>query len=171
MRATTSLERAGIPYAVVGGNAVALWVTTVDDAAVRNTRDVDILLRRSDLESAKTALEADGFVYRHSRGLDMFLDGPGAKARGVVHILMAGETVRPNEGLTNPDVTESVVDGSLRVITLEALVRIKLAVFRLKDQVHLQDLIEVGLIDESWCARFPAELASRLKYIIDTPEG
>src|SRR4051812_48134793 len=30
VRATAALEKAGIPYAVAGGNAVAVWVTRVD---------------------------------------------------------------------------------------------------------------------------------------------
>ena len=81
LRATAALERAGVPYAVAGGNAVAAWVSRVDEAAVRNTQDVDILLRRADLEAAKQALEAAGFSYRHSSSIDMFLDGPGAKAQ------------------------------------------------------------------------------------------
>jgi len=51
LRATAALERAGIPYAVAGGNAVAAWVSRVDRAAVRNTQDVDILVRRSDFEA------------------------------------------------------------------------------------------------------------------------
>jgi hypothetical protein len=37
--------------------------------------------------------------------------------------------------------------------------------------VHLRDLIEVGLLDSTWPARFPAELASRLQSVLDTPEG
>ena len=41
-RVTAALEGAGIPYAVVGGNAVQVWVAQVDESAVRNTRDVDI---------------------------------------------------------------------------------------------------------------------------------
>ena len=32
-RSTAALEAAGIPYAVVGGNAVAAWVSTVDPGA------------------------------------------------------------------------------------------------------------------------------------------
>src|SRR5947207_15762810 len=72
LRATTALEQAGVPYAVAGGNAVAVWVTTVDEAAVRNTRDVDILLRRSDLEAATRALEDAGFVRRHSAVMAVF---------------------------------------------------------------------------------------------------
>jgi hypothetical protein len=42
---------------------------------------------------------------------------------------------------------------------------------RRKDQVHVQDLINVGLVDTSWLSRFPAELAARLKEILDTPDG
>ena len=42
LRAASALEQAGVPYAVVGGNAVAAWVSRVDEAAVRNTQDVDI---------------------------------------------------------------------------------------------------------------------------------
>src|SRR5438876_2981492 len=56
LRAAAALQTAGVPYAIAGGNAVAAWVSRVDEAAVRNTRDVDILLRRTDLEAAKTAL-------------------------------------------------------------------------------------------------------------------
>jgi hypothetical protein len=57
LRATDALNRAGIPYAVVGGRAVAHWVATVDDGAVRNTRDVDLLVRHSDLSAILTALQ------------------------------------------------------------------------------------------------------------------
>src|SRR5947208_15735460 len=64
-RAVAALNKAGVPYAVAGGNAVAAWVSRVDEAAVRNTRDVDILLRRADLAAAKVALAGAGFVYRH----------------------------------------------------------------------------------------------------------
>src|SRR5438132_1738026 len=77
LRATAALDRAGVPYAVVGGNAVAAWVSRVDEGAVRNTRDVDLLLRRSDLEAAAAALEVAGFVRRHVAKIDLFLDGPG----------------------------------------------------------------------------------------------
>src|SRR2546425_12052841 len=73
-RATAALEHAGVPYAVIGGNAVAAWVSRVEEEAVRNTRDVDILLRRGDLEPAKQALASAGFMYRHGRGIDMVLD-------------------------------------------------------------------------------------------------
>src|SRR6202158_2879251 len=94
LRAAAALEKAGVPYAVSGGNAVAAWVTRVDEAAVRNTQDVDILIRRADLETVKAALARVGFIYRHAASLDMFLDGSHAKARDAVHIIFAGEKVR-----------------------------------------------------------------------------
>ena len=51
-RIVNALEREGVAYALVGGQAVALWVATKDPAAVRTTKDVDILVRREDLPRA-----------------------------------------------------------------------------------------------------------------------
>jgi hypothetical protein len=169
LRAADALTAAGVPYAVAGGNAVAAWVTRVDEAAVRNTQDVDILIRRGDLDRAKAALEGIGFIYRRAAGLDVFLDGPKAKARDAVHVIFANEKVRPDEAVANPDVTESEPADRYRVLSLEALVRVKLTAFRDKDRVHLRDLIDVGLIDATWPARFPPELAARLQSLLDTP--
>src|SRR5437764_7278789 len=81
LRATAALDGAGVPYAVVGGNAVGNWVARVDESMVRFTQDVDLLIRRPDLPAAIAALETVGFIYRHAAQIDMFLDGPGAKAR------------------------------------------------------------------------------------------
>ena len=171
MRVANLLEEADVPYAVMGGNAVAAWVSTVDEAAVRNTRDVDILIRRSDLPLAKKALEAAGFRYRQVAGVDMFLDGPDASARDAVHVVFAGEVVRPQGLAPNPDVTEAESTGTMRVISLQALVRVKLTAFRDKDRTHVRDLIDVGLVDSSWIQTLPSGLAARLQSLLDTPEG
>src|SRR3954451_18085160 len=132
-RSTAALEKACVPYAVVGGNAVAEWVGRVDEDAVRNTRDVDILIRRDDLEAAKAALAPAGFVYCQRFGVDMFLDGPDGRPTSAVHLLFAGEQVRVNDLAITPDVTESEKTSELRVVTLQALVRMKLTSFRDKD--------------------------------------
>jgi hypothetical protein len=169
-RATKALDAAGIPYAVAGGNAVAVWVATIDAAAVRNTQDVDVLLRRADLEAAARVLEAAGFIRRHVAGIEMFLDGPNAKARDAVHIVIAGEKVRPEYETAAPDVTESEQPSTFRVLSLDALVRMKLTSFRDKDRTHLRDMLEVGLIDQSWVQRLGPALGPRLQQLIDTPE-
>jgi hypothetical protein len=175
-RAVAALDAAGIPYGVVGGNAVASWVSRVDEAAVRNTQDVDLLLNRDDLERAKAALVIAGFVYRHVKRIDMFLDGEGAKARDAVHILFADEKVRPNDfakaaSVLETELTQTDWSVPFRVVSLEALVRMKLTSYRDKDRTHLRDLIDVGLVDASWPARYPGELGRRLQALLDTPDG
>ena len=169
LRASSALEAAGIPYAVAGGNAVAAWVATVDASAVRNTQDVDILLRRSDLDAAAKALEGAGFIRRHVAGMDVFLDGPDAKVRDAVHVVMAGEKVRPEYVSTAPDVNEWEKPTSFRVVKLESLVRMKLTSFRDKDRTHLRDMLDIGLIDKTWIDRAGGELGKRLQQLIDTP--
>jgi hypothetical protein len=171
LKVTGELDRAGIPYAVAGGNAVAVWVTRVDEGAVRNTRDVDILIRREDLHKVREALEPEGFLYRHVAGMDVFLDGPEGRVRDAVHVVFAGEMVRPHEAQPNPGVEDSVEAEEFRVLSLEALVGIKLTAFRDKDRTHLRDLLDVGLIDQAWVAHYPPELGQRLQQLIDTPEG
>ena len=177
LRAAQALEKARVPYAVAGGHAVAAWVSRKDEAAVRNTRDVDILLRRTDLEAAKTALAEAGFVYRRVAGLgmpggmDVFLDGPDASIRDAVHVVPAGEKVRPDSLLPAPDVTEAEEADQFRLVSLPALVRMKLTSFRDKDRTHLRDLIELGLVSSAWLDQVPEELRSRLRDLLDHPEG
>jgi hypothetical protein len=176
-RAAAALGAVDVRYAVVGGNAVAAWVSRVDVAAVRNTRDVDILLRRQDMDLARVALEAAGFVHRRlaslgkAAAMDVFLDGPEAKVRDAVHILWAGEKVVPDAIAPTPELLETETGDGFQLIPLEDLVRMKLISFRDKDRMHLRDLLSVGLVDESWPARFPEALAERLQLILDDPEG
>jgi hypothetical protein len=169
-RATRALDDAGVPYAVVGGNAVAEWVARADEGAVRNTRDVDLLIRRLDLPAARTALEAGGFVYHQLLDMEVFIDGPQGRPSEGVHILFAGEKVKPEYEHASPDLHESERAADFQVTTLEALVRMKLVAHRLKDRVHL-DLIGVGLIDATWPARLPPPLGERLQQLLDDPNG
>ena len=171
LRATAALERSSIPYAVIGGNAVAAWVSRVDESAVRFTQDVDLLVDRSDFEKVQNVLEGAGFQYRHAAGVELFLDGPNAKARDAVHVVFAGEYVREGEPAANPSVSDSEHTGEYRIASLRAVVQIKLTAFRDKDRTHLRDLISVGLLDASWLPTLPDELARRLKAILDVPNG
>lgn len=171
LKAAAALHAADIPYAVIGGNAVAAWVSRVDRAAVRNTQDVDILIRRSDFGAVTTALENAGFVYRNISDVDCFLDTIDSHPRDAVHIVFAGEKVKPNDLAPTADVSERETGEGYEILQLESLVRMKLTSFRRKDQVHLLDMISVNLIDETWPSRFQPELSERLQQLIDDPEG
>jgi hypothetical protein len=171
LRATASLTQAGLPFAVVGGNAVASWVATIDEGAIRNTRDVDLLVRRADLPAITAALENAGFVGGELLDVVMFRDGPEGKPSEAVHLLFSGEKTRPDHLLPAPEIQTVDHADIVSVITLESLVQMKLMSNRRKDQVHIQDLIGVGLIDSSWLPKLPPELGVRLKQILDTPDG
>jgi len=170
-RATRALDAAGVPYAVAGGNAVAEWVGRIDADAVRNTRDVDLLVRRADLPAARAALEAAGFVYHHLLDIDTFIDGPQGKPSGGIHVLFAGEKVRRDDEHTLPDLDESERAVEFQVVALEALVRMKLTAWRDRDRTHLRDMIGVGLLDATWPARLPPPLGARLQQLLDDPNG
>lgn len=177
-RATSALNEARIAYAVIGGNAVAAWVSRVDDSVVRNTRDVNLLVRRTDMDAIKSTLAAAGFVHRSvailgGKGvIEMFLDGPGAKARDAVHLIFAGEKVGESSLEPAPDVNS--IDPSnttFRLLDLTALVTMKLTSNRRKDQVHLLDMISIGQLDASWLPRVPESLRDRFQALLDDPEG
>lgn len=170
-RVTHALNNAGVPYAVVGGTAVQHWVAQVDESVVRNTRDVDIILNRSDLPKAIEALEKVGFIYRHAASVSMFLDGPQAKARDAVHVVFAGDRVRPEYPEPVPSIEKYELMQDARTLPLELLVRMKLTSFRDKDRVHLRDMISIGMIDESWLGRLSPDLQVRLKELLDNPDG
>ncbi len=143
----------------------------MDRAAVRNTQDVDILVRRADFDAVKAALEAVGFVHATVMDGTCFIDGPGGSPRDAVYLLFAGEKVRESYPLPTADVTEREQADDYHVVSLEPLVRMKLNSFRRKDQVDLQDLISLGLIDTSWLPRCIPEHAARLQQLLDDPDG
>ena len=165
------LEEAKIPYAIVGGHAVRAWVAQVDEGAVRTTKDVDVLLRRENLPDMIRAMTQNGFYHRETVGVDIFTEKPDESAREAVHVVITKEMVKPGEFDPNPDLEPQTRANDFNTIALESLVRMKLNFYRRKDQVHLGDMIEVGLIDRSWLERFPAPLSERLKIILDDPLG
>src|SRR5438876_4642382 len=125
LRATSALNQAGVAYAVVGGNAVASWVATVDEGAVRNTRDIDLLVRRSDLPTITATLGRAGFVHDEVLDVVMFRDGPEGKASEAVHLLFVGEKTRPDHLLPAPEIQTVDDPANFPVIALESLVLMK----------------------------------------------
>lgn len=168
-RATTALSGAHIPYAVIDGNAIAAWVSRVDEAAVRNTCDVSLLLRRAYLDDATQVLAMAGH-HRPQDGIEVFLNARDAKTRNGVHLVFAGERVRPDDFEPAPEVTEVDDSGPFSLMELLPLLRMQLTSFRDQDRMHVRDLLDVGLVDASFCDRLSPPLATRLRQLLDTPE-
>ncbi len=103
--------------------------------------------------------------------MDIFLESAGGKVRDAVHVVFAGEKVRPDSIEANADVSASEATGEFQLIALDALVRMKLGAFRDKDRVHLRDLVDVGLVDSPWLDRLAEPLRSRLQTILEDTDA
>jgi hypothetical protein len=166
-RIARALEEAGVAYALVGGQAVALWVATKDPGAVRTTKDVDILLRRQDLPRARAAAATVALDYFEVAGVGMFLEQTDPNPRKAVHLLWSGEKVRPDHDVHSPTVEERVLlQPGKHVVSLPGLVRMKLLANRDQDRVHLRDMIDVGLIQRDLVQDLPPELGGRLDALL-----
>jgi hypothetical protein len=170
---TAALEAAGIRYAVIGGNAVAAWVARVDPSATRSTKDVDLLVEKSDLDRITGVMAGLGFQRDDVRSLIMFIDPEEPSRRGGVgvQLVWANELIRPSYVSAAPSVTESVRDPQgFAVLDLPALVRMKLTSNRPVDQVHVEDLLRMELIDDSVRSALPPSLRDRLDHILQSME-
>jgi hypothetical protein len=166
-RITNALFKMGVPYALVGGQAVIVWMATKDPAGVRTTKGVDILIDRHDLPYATRAALSVGLEYLEVHGVGMFLQPSHPDARHGVCLVWADEKVRAGDPLPTPTIDErQELEPGKSVVTLAGLVRMKLTANRDKDRVHLRDMIDVGLIDRSMLAGLPAVLAERLDALL-----
>lgn len=137
---------AAVEYRVIGGLAVYLYVEDAEPDAGRLTRDIDIVVRRQDLTRIAEAGKRFGLKHRHVAGVDMLVQAGGASARRAVHLVFAGEKVRPHYSEPAPDIGGGRTLHGIRLIPLADLVRMKLTSFRAKDEAHLKDLDQAGLI-------------------------
>jgi hypothetical protein len=162
-RICSALKAGSVPYALVGGQAVALWVATKEPSAVRTTKDVDILLRRQDLPKARSAAHSIGMDYFEVLGVGMFLERADPNPRHAVHLVWADEKVRPEYESPAPSIEQSQpITHDFNVISLTGLASMKLQAGRDQDRVHLRDMIDVGLIGRELLADLPPVLAHRL---------
>ncbi|MCC7293759.1 MAG: hypothetical protein IT449_17005 [Phycisphaerales bacterium] len=163
---TAALNEAGVSYAVIGGNAVATWIARRDPSATRTTKDVDLLVRKIDVELVSAAMAGIGFIREDLRGWVIFLDPQEPQRRAGVHLVWAGQKVWPSNTVPAPDVDESVFDADgFWVLDLPALVRMKLTSFRDLDRVHVADMLRVGLIDSRVRDSLPEDLRVRLDQV------
>lgn len=170
-RAARALSDEGIPYEVIGGLAVLIHVEEVNPELTALTRDVDLMVRRQDLEAINKAAAREGFRFRHAADVDMLLCGNTDRALNAVHLVFSEEMAGRNQALPNPPIAperKQIHGGEVMVIPIADLVRMKLSSYRLKDQVHIKTLDAAGLITRDVEATLPAELSARLRHVRET---
>jgi ubiquinone biosynthesis protein COQ9 len=89
-------------------------------------------------------------------------------ARRAIHLIFAGEKVKPDYSEPAPQIGGYQTARGLKLIPLADLVRMKLTSFRLKDQVHLKDLDAVDLITPEIESQLSALLKERLAQVRET---
>jgi hypothetical protein len=162
-RLAEALGQANIPYRVIGGFAVFIYVDRIDPLKARLTADLDVVVNRGDLDRIAAAAEKFGFKFRHAAGIDMLVDAEAPRARSAVHMIFAREKVRPDYVEPVPDFSEPTqTEEGVLLAPLADLVRMKLTSFRMKDRVHVQDMDSVGLITPEIEASLSDVLRSRL---------
>lgn len=165
-KVTAALDAARVPYALVGGNAVAAWVARVDPGATRATRNIDLLVRRADTPKVSAAITALGFSREDLRDIVLFIDPDEPSKKSGVHLVWAQERIRPSYTVPSPSVDDAVRDPEgFLVVSLPALVRMKLTSFRDIDRVHIADMLSVGLIDSACRSTLPPDLLARLEQV------
>jgi hypothetical protein len=169
-KVTDMFTAQGILYELIGGMAVAAQIEQVDRDQVMLTKDVDIMIRRCDLERVKEAAPRHGFHFRHTAGLDMLLYGEEKKAIRGVHLIFSGEKIKPDQAPNPPLAPEriTVYGKEISIVPVADLVRMKLNSYRLRDQVHIQAMDAVGLITREVEQALPIELRSRLRHVRQT---
>ena len=161
----TAFASAGLEYRVIGGLAAYLYVEEVEPDAGRLTKDIDIAVRRADLEKIKQAVARFGLSYRHVAGADMLIQTGEPSVRRAVHMIFSGEKVRQDYPEAAPEIGAARIIKGIRLAPLGDLVRMKLTSFRARDEAHLKDLDEAGLITAELEAGLSPVLRERLALV------
>jgi len=164
-RIVTVLNAANIAYEVIGGVAVNAHIMEHHRSRSFVTRDVDLLIRREDLDLVIEAGGAAGYEGRKIVGGYMLIRA-GQEIAEAVHLIFSGERSKSTQPLPHPPLQpeiKSLFGLLVPVAPLSDLVRMKLTSFRPKDVAHLEILEETGLITASIEGALPVELQGRLE--------
>jgi hypothetical protein len=78
-RIAQALDTATIPYALSGSNATFVWIESVEESAVRFYRNVEFIVRRSDMNVVTEALSAIGLTPDPKSDRVIFRDTPNRR--------------------------------------------------------------------------------------------
>ena len=156
---------ADVPFEVVGGVAVnAHLLAARQRGRTFVTRDIDILVQRSDLDRIVAAAESEGYSAKKITG-GFMLARPEQIPAEAVHLIFAGERSKSTQPVPHPAIraeVKDVFDLEVPVAPLGDLLQMKLNSLRTKDLVHLQFLDDAGLITPEFESQLPPVLNERL---------
>jgi hypothetical protein len=139
MTSTAALDGAAVEYALVGGLAVAVW------GAPRATKDIDLLVRREQLEDAMNAVATRGFTLaaaplRFRDGMDLQrVSKVVAGAHMTIDFILVNEVLEP---IWTSRRRIATADGPLWVVSRDALIAMKAQAARPQDIADIERLRE-----------------------------
>jgi len=158
-RITIRLNELGIPYALVGGMAL------FQHGYRRFTEDVDLLVSRESLQKIHAALEGLGYVRPFAGSKNLRDTDAGVK----IEFLIAGDY--PGDGKPKPvafpdPTTRSVELNGIKVLSLDALVELKLASgmsaeHRLRDLADVQELAKYVQLPQDFAGKLDPYVRSK----------
>jgi hypothetical protein len=169
------LNEARFPFALFASNATVVWIESVDPSAVRQYRNIEFLVNREDLRRINNALTPLGLIPEMKADHIQFRSEYNSRDRRNDRAYFASEQLNGIDvngiAVTLPTLDAVETVQGIPIVPLDKLVEFQLRRFKLDDKVDIRDMIDAGLVDESWPAKFPPELAARLQHILDTPDG
>lgn len=165
-----SLLKQNIAFALSGSNATYLWIENTDSSAVRLFRNIEFIINREDIEAVILALAAVELKADQRGDCVVFRSPTTKRERTSDRSYLSGELVE-NSDVRIPELKTIAFLRGVPVIELETLVQFQLRRHKLDDRVDVRDLIDVGLVDQTWTSKLPPELAPRLQELLDTPDG
>ncbi len=142
-RLRESLEHESIPFVIIGAMAVNAH------GFVRATSDINICMRRADLQRFKQTLVGKTFLPVEGRPRH-FID---AETRTNINILISGEIAGRrdrNHDILFPDPDETEIHNAAPTVSLARLIELKLVTWRLRDWADVIDLIRHLSLNESF---------------------
>lgn len=163
-----TLSRLAIRFALSGSNATFAWISNVDPSAVRQYRNIEFIVLRDNTDEAIRALSQIGLAAEIRTDYILFRNGKTRHDHWADKALYFGST----DGVIEvPKLDEIELLDGLPVVQKARLVYFQLERWTLDDRVDIRDMIDVGIVDDSWLPRLPAELASRLQVLLNDPDG
>ena len=157
-------REAGVRFEVIGGVAVNAHILSLHRSRSFVTRDIDVLVHRSDLEILSKVGEAAGYKAKKMMG-GYALIRPEQDLAEAVHLLFAGERSKSTQPYPHPEIQPEEKDlfgVTVPIAPLKDLVHMKLNSMRPKDLIHLETLDDLSLITPAIEQSLPEVLWERL---------